>query len=48
MSKEINAEDFYKKQNRPEFDKFDKKVPKFDYYDIIDFAEQYYEHKTKI
>jgi len=39
----MKAELFYKSQKYPEFDKHDKRVSKFDYYDLIDFAESYHE-----
>jgi len=42
----MTAEEFYKIKDYPNYDKFDKKVPKFDYYDMLDFAEAY--HKAKV
>ena len=42
----MNAEEYYRKNDFPILDKFDKKSPKFDYYDFIDFAESY--HKAKL
>jgi len=42
----MTAEEFYNEKKYPEYDKFDKKVPKFDYYDMLDFAEAY--HKAKV
>ncbi len=42
----MNAEKYYIKKDYPILDKFDKKAPKFDYYDFIDFAESY--HKAKL
>ena len=42
----MNAEEYYRKKDYPILDKFDKKAPKFDYYDFIDFAESY--HKAKL
>lgn len=37
----MSAEKFYKEQGGIELDKFDKKAPKFDYYYMLDFAEEY-------
>jgi len=45
---EMNTEDYYKKNNYPIMDKFDKKVPKFDYYDLIGFAESYHTAKLNL
>ena len=42
----MTAEEFYKIKDYPNYDKFDKKVPKFDYYDMLDFAEAY--HKERV
>ena len=43
----MTPEEYYKKRDYPTLDKFDKKAPKFDYYDLVDFAEQYAEHYLK-
>lgn len=40
----MNVKEFYKSQNYPDFDKHDKKVSKFDYSDMIDFADEYAAH----
>jgi len=40
------VEDFYKQKGYPKLDKFDKKVAKFTYYDLIEFADDYYKFKT--
>ena len=40
----MKAEDFYKEHYNEQWqpkDKFDKQKKQFDYYDLIDFAEQY-------
>ena len=42
----MNVIKFYKKIGFPEYDLFDKKVAKFTYYDLLEFAEEY--HKQKI
>ena len=44
----MNAEEYYRKKDYPILDKFDKKAPKFDYYDFIDFAESYYKAKLNL
>ena len=44
----MTAEEFYKELRYTEYDKFDKKVPKFDYYDLTDFAEQYHTKQLKL
>ena len=35
-------EEFYKEAGGVEYDKFDKKAPKFTYYDMIGFADSYH------
>lgn len=35
-------EEFYKESGGVEYDKFDKKAPKFTYYDMIGFADAYH------
>ena len=35
-------EEFYKETGGIEYDKFDKKAPKFTYYDMIGFADAYH------
>lgn len=47
ITKDMTAEEFYTKQGYPILDKFDKKAPKFDYYDFIDFAESHHKAKLK-
>jgi len=42
----MTAEEFHKETVNLDLDKFDKKAPKFDYYDLIDFAESY--HKKQL
>ena len=44
----MTPEEFYIKQKYPNYDKFDKKVPKFDYYDLVGFAQDYYNAKIKL
>jgi hypothetical protein len=39
--KVMTVEEFWKQQNRRELDKHEKKFQLFDYWDMIDFAEQY-------
>ena len=39
----MTPEEYYKQENYPVLDKFDKKATKFDYYDVIQFAEEYAE-----
>lgn len=45
----MNVEQFYIRRGYPQLDPFDKKVPKFDYYDMLSFAEAYafYIHQLK-
>ena len=42
----MTAEEHYKEVVKLDMDKFDKKAPKFDYYDLLDFAESY--HKKQL
>ena len=44
----MTTEEHYINRDYPTLDKFDKKVPKFDYYDLVDFAESYYQAKLKL
>jgi len=44
----MTPEEYYKKRDYPTLDKFDKKAPKFDYYDLVDFAESYHQAKLKL
>jgi len=44
----MNAEEYYKQENYPILDKFDKKALKFDYYDMINFAENYANEQLKL
>jgi len=41
----MNTEQFYTIRNYPRLDPFDKKVAKFTYYDMLDFAEYYAKYK---
>ena len=43
----MTVEQFYEKQNYPKYDKHDRKAPKFTYYDMCDFAEEYRKSKVK-
>lgn len=43
----MTVEQFYEKQNYPKYDKHDRKSPKFTYYDMCDFAEEYRKSKVK-
>lgn len=43
----MTTEEFYKRTHLKELDKFDKKVSKFTYYDMLDFAEAYYTYQLK-
>lgn len=38
----MKIEKFYKDQGYPELDKSDKKAPKFTYYNMLEFAEDYH------
>jgi hypothetical protein len=42
----MTPEEYYKEVVKLDMDKFDKKAPKFDYYDLIDFADSY--HKKQL
>ena len=44
----MTPEDYYKRENYPVLDKFDKKAPKFDYYDVIQFADEYHKEQLSI
>jgi len=44
----MTPEEHYKKIDYPTLDKFDKKAHKFDYYDLLDFAESYHQAKLKL
>ena len=37
----MTPEEHFKEVVKLDMDKFDKKAPKFDYYDLLDFAESY-------
>jgi hypothetical protein len=43
----MKPEQFYRHQNLPEYDKFDKKVAKFTYYDMMEFASDYRFNEAK-
>lgn len=42
----MTPEEHYKEVVKLDMDKFDKKAPKFDYYDLIEFADSY--HKKQL
>lgn len=42
----MTPEEYYKEVVKLDMDKFDKKAPKFDYYDLLDFADSY--HKKQL
>lgn len=44
----METEEFYKTKGFPELDKFDKAVSKFDYFTLIEFAEDYAKHIIEI
>jgi len=44
----MTAEEYYRKKDYPVLDKYDKKISKFDYWDFIDFAENYHKSKLKL
>lgn len=44
----MTPEEHYKDVVKLDMDKFDKKVPKFDYYDLLDFAESYYKKQLTL
>jgi len=44
----MTAEEHYKEVVKLDMDKFDKKAPKFDYYDLLDFAESYYKKQLTL
>lgn len=43
----MKVEKFYEQSDYPELDKHDKKADKFTYYDMIEFAELFYNHDKK-
>lgn len=43
----MTTEEHYINRGYPTLDKFDKKAPKFDYYDLMDFAESYNQAKLE-
>lgn len=45
--KKYTVEQFYKDQNYPKYDRFDKKAEKFTYYDLTEFAENYHHRKIE-
>ena len=44
----MNAEEYYKKEGYLEMDSFDKKMLQFNYYELIEFAEDYYKAKLDL
>ena len=44
----MTTEEYYKANKYTEFDKHDKRIAKFDYYDLIDFAHRYHENELKL
>lgn len=40
----MKAKDFYKKEGYSELDKYDRKMPSYTYYDLIEFAEKYHDN----
>ncbi|WP_296635978.1 hypothetical protein [Polaribacter sp.] len=44
----MTPEEHYKEVVKLDIDKFDKKARKFDYYDLLDFAESYYKKKLTL
>lgn len=42
----MTPEEHYKEVVKLDMDKFDKKTPKFDYYDLLNFADSY--HKKQL
>lgn len=40
----LTPEQFYESLGLPKFDKYDKRTAKFDYFDMLDFAEKYAAH----
>ena len=42
------VEKFYKKQDLPKLDWFDKRTPKFDYYELLEFAQDYAEQEIEM
>ena len=43
----MTPEEFYKKEAYAEYDKFDKSIAKFDYYFLMQFAEDYHKAATE-
>ena len=44
----MTPEEHYKEVVKLDMDKFDKKAPKFDYYDLLDFADSYYKKQLTL
>ena len=44
----MTPEEYYKEVVKLDMDKFDKKAHKFDYYDLLDFADSYYKKQLTI
>ncbi len=43
----MTPEEFYNKEAYSEYDKFDKSIAKFDYYFVMQFAEDYHKAATE-
>jgi len=44
----MTPEEHFKEVVKLDMDKFDKKAPKFDYYDLLDFAESYCKNQLNL
>jgi hypothetical protein len=44
----MTPEEHYKEVVKSDMDKFNKKAPKFDYYDLLDFADSYYKKQLTL
>ena len=44
----MTPEEHYEEVVKLDMDKFDKKMPKFDYYDLLDFVEMKISEQTKL
>ena len=44
----MTPEEHYEEVVKLDMDKFDKKMPKFDYYDLLDFADSYYKKQLTL
>ena len=43
-----DVEQFYNEQDLPKLDWFDKRTPKFDYYELLEFAQDYAEQEIEM